>query len=439
MPIVCGVDFSDLGQLALQGAGALASCTREDVLYLVHVLDTKALTRLTVEEQAQLRADVGERLAAGAFELSKRFGLAHVHPTVLVGSPSSALVEFAEFNSASWVVVASRGHGASPLYRLGGTSERVAAESRVPVLVIRDSSAFEAWARRERPLRIVIGVDWTQSSDPAITAVKGLRQSGACDVVVAHVYYPEEAAARYGLVPAHSSIEGDPRMTELLSRDLARRVGELGGTGRTSFRPSIGVGRIGDHLLRLVDAEIADLLVVGTHHRHDLQRLASVSSVALHLGSGSIACVPQPMDHPSVARGTVRRVLVAADLSSYHVAEQAYAIARNGGGEVHLVHVVSNGEGREDHAFADGELMTRIRSLAPQWASQQGIVTHTEIVQSRDRPRAIIETAARIGADVICVGSHAKAGILRRHLGSIAKTIIQHSTLPVLIVRPLAP
>jgi nucleotide-binding universal stress UspA family protein len=439
MSIVCGVDFSEVGQSALRGAGALASCTREDVLYLIHVLDAEVLTRLTIEEQAQLRADVGDRLAAEAFELGKRFDLAHVHPTVLVGSPSAALVEFAEFNRASWLVVASPGHGASPLYRLGGTSERVAAKSRVPVLVIRDASPFESWARRECPLRIVVGVDWTQSSDAAISAVKALRQCGACDVTVAHVYYREEAAARYGLVPVDFSTEDDPRSSELLSRDLARRVGELGGTGKTLFRPTIGMGRIGDHLLRLVEAENADLLVVGTHHRHDLQRLASVSSVALHLGRTSIACVPQSVARPDAAPRAVRRVLVAAGLSSHHVAEQAYAIAGNGGGEVHLVHIVGNDEGRENAAAADAELVARIRSLAPEWASQHGVVTHTDIVRSRDLPRAIIETAARVGADVICVGSHERAGIMRRHLGSIARTLVQHSTLPVLIVRPLPP
>jgi nucleotide-binding universal stress UspA family protein len=439
MAIVCGIDFSDISESALQGAGALASCTHEDVLYLIHVLDAHALARLTVDEQARVRADVGERLAAGAFELSKRFDLTHVHPTILVGSPSAALLEFAEFNHASWVVVASRGHGASPLYRLGGTSERVAAESRVPVLVIRDSSALEAWARRERPLRIVVGVDWTQSSDPAISTVKALRQSGVCDVIVAHVYYRDEAAARYGLARVDASTEDEPRLTELLSRDLARRVGELGGMGQISFSPSIGVGRIGDHLLQLVDAENADLLVVGTHQRHDLQRLTSVSSVALHLGGASIACVPQSVAHAEAARPEIRRVLVAADLSSHHVAAQAYAIAGNGGGEVHLVHIVGKDEGRANPAGTDAELITRIRSLAPKWASQQGIVTHVEIVRSRDLPTAIIETAARAGADAICVGSHERRGIIHRDLGSIAKAIIRQSTLPVLIVRPLPP
>jgi nucleotide-binding universal stress UspA family protein len=439
MTIVCGVDFSDLAPAALRAAGALSACSHADVLYLVHVLDAQSLAQRSVAEQAEVRAEVGERLAAEARELSRRFELAHVHPTVLVGSPDAALTEFAEFNRASWLVVSSRGHADVPLYRLGGTSERVAAESRVPVLVVRENDPFEGWARRERPLRIVVGVDWTQSSDAAIDAVRSLRSCAPCDVVVVHVFDRREAAERYGLPLTDSSTESDPRIPELLSRDLARRVGDLGGSGEVLFKPTMGTAGIGDHLLDLADEERADLVVVGTHQRHDLQRLTSVSSVTLHHGRGAIACIPPSAAHPGAKRAAIRRVLVAADFSSRHVAEQAYAMAGNAGGEVQLVHVVDNASARENPAATDAELAARIRSLAPSWAVDQGVPTRVDIVRSRDLAQAIVEAAARLGSDVICVGAHAKAGVVRGHLGSMAKAIIEHSTLPVLVVRPLLP
>jgi HSP20 family molecular chaperone IbpA len=88
MAIVCGIDSSDVSESALHGAGAPA-------LHAIHVLDAQVLAHLTVDDRQVRRCS-----------------------------------SLRSFNQASWLVVASRGHGGSPLYRLGGTPEGVAAESR---------------------------------------------------------------------------------------------------------------------------------------------------------------------------------------------------------------------------------------------------------------------------------------------------------------------
>jgi nucleotide-binding universal stress UspA family protein len=49
---------------------------------------------------------------------------------------------------------------------------------------------------------------------------------------------------------------------------------------------------MGDHLLEFAESEKADLIVVGTHQRRGLRRLGSVSSVVLHFGHTSVACIP---------------------------------------------------------------------------------------------------------------------------------------------------
>ncbi len=182
------------------------------------------------------------------------------------------------------MVVSSLGHSASLLYRVGGTSERLAQSTQVPVLVVRNEAPFEAWAKGERPLRLLLAVDWSRSCDAAIRWVKALRETSPVDVVVGYVYssgFPGEGPARYGLPWRHPIVEKDPEAEALLSRDLQARIGDLGGQGDVVFRAQHGVGRLGDHLLELADAERVDLIVMGTHHRGGLARLSSIAAVTL--------------------------------------------------------------------------------------------------------------------------------------------------------------
>ncbi len=411
----------------------------------MHVLDSALADHLDDVQLEALKNQCVQRITQETKALCADFDIAQVQPIVLVGSADLSLVQFAEAKRASLLVVASQGHSTSPLYRLGGVSERVAVASQAPVLVVRDAAPFIAWARSERPLRIMVGLDFSASSDPAVRLVKTLRQAGACDVVFAHVHYWYDVAARYGMsaLAGDSLVDSDKQTNALLTRDLSARVGQLEGEGTVRFLPRVGVGRLGDHLLELAEAEQADLIAVGTHRRSGVRRLASVSSVVLHYSHVSVACVPPgetellaaPLHAPKV-----RRVLIPTDLSSFsnHALAHGYGQLSERGGEVHLLHVVTP-DASTDLPKDDADLVRQLRALVPSWAAERGIVTRTEVVHRKDVGAAVQEAAARMPADLVCVASHGRSGLLRAVLGSTGAQIVRDSRVPVLIVRPPAP
>jgi nucleotide-binding universal stress UspA family protein len=53
--------------------------------------------------------------------------------------------------------------------------------------------------------------------------------------------------------------------------------------------------------------------------------------------------------------------------------------------------------------------------------------------------QAICEEAGRIGADLIVMSTHARNGVGRALLGSVADYVVRHAARPVLLVRPLEP
>lgn len=283
--IVCGTDLSERARPALEAAAALAAASGAE-LWVVHALDP------CVEGDAACAAAGREgRVRAWSGDVGARHPISRVRDVVLAGPAAEALSSFAEGQGASAVVVSSQGHGAEPLFKLGGTSERVAAACRVPVVVVRDAAPFARWARGEAALRVLLAVDFTPSTDGAIRFARFLRAAGPTDVTVGHVYLLG-VSSRYGLEPLEMPVDPEASVEAMLGRELARRAGDLGGEGAVVYRPYQGTGRIGDHVLELARSEAADLVVVGTRRKQRYRRLASVSSVILHGGSVSVACAP---------------------------------------------------------------------------------------------------------------------------------------------------
>jgi nucleotide-binding universal stress UspA family protein len=259
-----------------------------------------------------------------------------------------------------------------------------------------------------------------------------LRTAAACDVTATAVYSPPAELERYGLSPRIGMTEPDPELERLVERDLAARLGALGGEGAVDIRPKLGLGRPADHLLDVAERAAADLVVVGTHRTRGLARLASVSEGVLHHGRTSVLLVPGTPGAEQLAVPELRRVLVAVDLSppSARAVAHGVSIARAAGGELHLLHVVELEEPAPSEAVA---LAARMRALVPQPA---GVPVRTEVVQAREPAEAIIAAAERLGADVVCIAPHARSTVERIALGSVAERVVRSCRRPVLVVHP---
>ena len=287
MSVAYGTDFSEPARAGAAAAAALARKRGEDLL-LVHAIEPEA--RFWSGEGGEERAR--DLLDAAAADLRRRHPDLEVHPVLIHGPAKEALPRLGVEQGVSLLVVSSQGHSSTPVLRIGGTSERLALAAELPVLVVRETEPFERWAAGEGPLRVVLGLDEGEAAEAAIRFVRKLREDGPCDVIAARVYSVPEDRRRYGLEGAASWVDPDPELEPLLERDLRARLPELPGEGDLAYRLILGIGRQGDDLLRLAEAERADLVVVGSRQRRGIARLASVTSVLLHFGTMAVASVP---------------------------------------------------------------------------------------------------------------------------------------------------
>jgi nucleotide-binding universal stress UspA family protein len=284
MTIACGTDFSENAGAAARAAGAIAARLAAP-LELVHVVDASG-ARDSVDA---LRA----RLSAQAEGLRREFGI-EVRVTIEYGVADERLVEIAISLHARLVVVASLGQRQQHRWLLGSVAERVVQAAPMPVLVVRDAASIEAWARGERALRVMVGVEPTPSAKAALDWADNLRDVGPCERIVVQIAWPAEEQHRIG-IPAPIPLDHlRPELEQVLLRALEQWAGDPPRPGDRSFIVKPGWGRVDGHLTQLAAESKVDLLVVGTHQRAGIARLwqGSVSRGVLHGAAMSVACVP---------------------------------------------------------------------------------------------------------------------------------------------------
>jgi nucleotide-binding universal stress UspA family protein len=133
-----------------------------------------------------------------------------------------------------------------------------------------------------------------------------------------------------------------------------------------------------------------------------------------------------------------RRLLIPIDGSpeSASALSPARVLARSLGAEMVLIRVVPTADGRLsvlnspelDRARAELEAVaTTLRSSA---------VRMEVVVSQGDPAEAIVAEVQSDGADLVVMSTHARSGLARLALGSVAERVVAHSQVPVMLVRP---
>ena len=289
MKIICGTDFSSNANAAALAATTLAAKLELPVT-LVHVINPSNYVDSSQDLLGHLRSTRQKKLQALAERAGRRGAI--VETVILEGSPALKLSEFAAKSGAQFLVVSAVGHIAPTKWLAGSVTDQAVQASSVPTLVIRDPSSFEAWLHEKRKLKVMVGYDFSRSSDAAIRWITSLDAISPSDITVAYVASPANERARLGIAAPLSPLYYPSALRRFLEKEIEEKTG--GVIGR---KPHISVkadwGRPDSQLIEMARDNGTDLLVVGTSQRRGLARLGSVARAAMHYSHGNVASVPE--------------------------------------------------------------------------------------------------------------------------------------------------
>lgn len=281
---------------------------------------------------------------------------------------------------------------------------------------------------------VVIALDRSDLSARALPFAQAIARHWRGQLVLVHAVEAGEAS-----VVAHRERE--------LQKD--KIIGEL----RDAGIDADAVVRVAPPAQAIVDIareRHADLIVMASHQRAGLNRWLNGSVTEEVLTKTSIPLMVIPAHGTPELKSSVH-ALVPLDGSS--IGEAPLEVLRGHSTnlplELLLVRVLSNNSmvigveqmySVEPLTSADYEVelhdaRTYLAGVAETLRDANTSARYQVIETSEPIARVILEVARRDQADLIALGTHAKAGVPRLVLGSVSEAILEHSPVPVLLVR----
>jgi nucleotide-binding universal stress UspA family protein len=293
---------------------------------------------------------------------------------------------------------------------------------------------------------ILVPLDGSTLSESVLPAAAALAEAFAADVTLFHVMEERPPETVHG--QQHLT---EPRQAEAyLERVAGSPIFRNRRVEVHVHRPS--TGDVADSLMAHARELSADLVVLATHGRGGLRDLmfGSIAQQALQRGTTPVLLVNPTLERkaPSFDPHTI---LVPLDGTPAHEAALPVAsrLARAWGATLVLVHAVPTPQTLSGHQGAAGTLLPMaaraMLDLSEKGAGEymqkvaegldrEGISTRWSV--GRGEPVSVLlETADRVGADLVVLATHARGVLESFWAKSLTPKLMQSLGRPVLLVR----
>jgi nucleotide-binding universal stress UspA family protein len=281
---------------------------------------------------------------------------------------------------------------------------------------------------------ILVGIDGSEFSKAAlINATNWVRRHGGRLFLVHAVYFDEE---EFSIAPGQR--EKRFKLGKEICYQTKEEVFPKLGKDVESF---ICEGEPHDVIVDVASIKNADLIAIGTHGRKGFKKLfmGSVTSRVIVSSPCDVLVVKKPLSEDP---GKYKSILLSFDGSEFSkkALDRACELSKIEGAEITALYVIPQYE--EMIEFFSTSLIKenllhdaqKIVEEAKNLALDQDVSIKTEIAEGHAAEK-IIDTANRLGSDLIIRGTYGWRGIDKAIIGSIIENVIVNVSCPVLVVK----
>ena len=286
-------------------------------------------------------------------------------------------------------------------------------------------------------MRLLCATDLSSRSDRALRRAGVLAGAGGAELVLLSVVDDDQPT---------TLVESERREVTILLAEQSRTMHEL---QDLQPRLRVEVGDAFDAIIRVADAEKADLVVMGEHRKRLLRDIFVGTTIerVMRLGRRPVLMVNGPAERP------YRRILAAVDASepAAHALCTAYRLGFLALADLTVFHAFELLPGRGVLMLADvsdGAIQKHVEETAAERRSAlENFLRGIELGARSRLPRLVLEegppapalrkVVARLSPDLVVIGTRGRGALGRLMLGSVAEEALRTLNCDVLAVPPM--
>jgi nucleotide-binding universal stress UspA family protein len=299
--------------------------------------------------------------------------------------------------------------------------------------------------------KVLVPLDGSELAEVVFVYAKELAGRLGLDLVLLHVYSPDEAAS----VPMRRAyVERAAEIIKRQSEEAREKAGIKPGVKAVNVQGELAPGYPAEEILRYADENGIDLILMATHGRSGVKRwtVGSVADKVLRASKVPVwlirAGIPQEIVYDKWPTRTILVLLDGSELAET-VLPHVEAVAKQRGAELVDVILLSVCEPSllpsyypaamplnwDDHVArckrSNGEYLAKIEKRL----KEAGLRVRSEVLVGKPA-EAIVDYVSKKPVNLIVMSTHGRSGPSRWVLGSVAEKVLLGVSSPILLVRP---
>lgn len=281
--------------------------------------------------------------------------------------------------------------------------------------------------------KILLATDFSAASEKACAFAKALARRFSSTVEVAHILDPS-------VVTTHEeAIIGLPLAVRFRATNerLERLKGEFTASGIQAETALTESHRPFTALLKIAKEKEADLIIAGTESKSGVERaiLGSTAEEIIRNAEIPVLTVGPKATIPEEGPLVFKKIIFATDFSkeSARAAVFALSFAQDSGANLYFCYILTKKpETSAKSDFLDEAFTSALNRMIPKssydWCNPECVVEHG------DAPKAILELAERVQADLIVLGARKASFWLTHIVHGLTPDLLAQARCPVLTV-----
>ena len=293
--ILVPLDGSELSESALPYAEELAGALNSEVelVYVCELAESqyRHMHQLYIEKIAeQVRRHIK------AYPDRETSLAASVKPVVLDGEPAAEIIDYAEKNDISLIIIVSHGRSGIMPWTMGSIAVRVIRRTKKPVLLIRAITPSPKVGKGEMFSKILIPLDGSENGEAVLPYIKELTCRLKSEVTLLQVVAPGQYVHTVGGLNYILFSEQHVETMRADAKQYLEKVGRKLTDTKATIRFEVKTGHTAQEIIKFADETNTRLVAISTHGRSGVRRWISgnVAYKVLQAGHTPLLLVRAP-------------------------------------------------------------------------------------------------------------------------------------------------